>query len=65
MITAGQYLLDALFRAGLSERNAMGDETGLSWASLTAFAKATERITEPWECEALHERSAAYVAAKQ
>lgn len=43
----------------------MGDEVGLSWVSLAAFATATGRVSEPWEFEALFDMSAAYVAAKR
>lgn len=64
-ITVGQYLMTVLFNAGLSEQSAMGDEIGLTWQSVYAFAQGTEAITEPWEVQALHDMSAAYVAAKR
>lgn len=61
----GQYLMTALFNAGLSEQNAMGDEIGLTWQSVYAFAQGTEAITEPWEVQSLHDMSDGYVKAKR
>lgn len=63
-ITAGNYLLTALFDAGPSEMHPMGEEVGLSWVSLDAYGRATRVISEAWEYQALHDMSAAYVAAK-
>ena len=42
----------------------MGDEVGLSWLSLYAYGQTTGAVSEAWEYKALHDMSAAYVAAK-
>ena len=61
-LDAGEYLLDALVKAGLCGWSPMGDPEPLSWLDLWAFGQATRDVSEPWEYEALAEMSRAFVA---
>lgn len=55
------YLFDLLFEVGPVESNGMG-LAPLSWQEITAFASATNEISEPWELRALRSMSEAYLA---
>lgn len=59
----GEYLLDALFAVGPSRWT--GEIEGpITWEAIAAYKYATERLTEPWECEAVMAMSKAYFHAK-
>lgn len=60
-LEAGDYLLDALVRMGLCLNDPMTGQTALPYADILAFSNATGRISEPWEMEALHDMSRAYL----
>lgn len=63
-ISAGQYLLEALFEAGPSKPGAMGGELPLEWLDVWAYMQATQAVSEPWEARALVQMSSAYVYEK-
>lgn len=56
----GEYLLDALFMVGPEAK----DGGPIMWAELVAFSQGTERISEPWELEAVMSMSKVYYSAK-
>lgn len=59
----GEYLLDALFAIGPSRWT--GEIEGpITWEAIAAYKYATDRMTEPWECEAVMAMSRAYFHAK-
>jgi hypothetical protein len=62
-LAAGDYLVDALFKAGPTKAGGMG-EVPMDWLDIWAFAQSTGDVSEPWEAEALHSMSRAYLAAK-
>ena len=62
VLDAGQYLVEAMqilgpLRPGLAEARAT------DWPEIAAFARATERLSEPWEIETLAAMCAGYCAA--
>jgi hypothetical protein len=63
-ISAGGYLLDALFEAGPDKPGAMGGDLPLEWPDVWAYMQATQAIVEPWEARALREMSIAYADEK-
>lgn len=63
-LDGADYLLDAMFAVGPTRAAAMGDEpTG--YLEIEAFSRATGRIDEPWEVEALRDMCVAYLQARQ
>ncbi|MEH6775538.1 MAG: hypothetical protein V7668_16560 [Cereibacter changlensis] len=63
-LDGGQYLVDAMFRLGPTRSAGMG-EAPADWPEIDAFARATGRISEPWEAEALFDMCRAYHAARE
>lgn len=62
VLDAGQYLVEAMqllgpIRSGLAEARAT------DWPEIEPFARATERLSEPWEIETLAAMCAGYCAA--
>lgn len=63
-LDGGQYLVDAMFRLGPTRSTGLG-EAPADWPEIDAFARATGRISEPWEAEALFDMCRAYHAARE
>ena len=63
-ITAGQYLIDALLKMGPTKAGGMGGEMPVEWLDIFAFSMSTRDVGEPWEMEALHQMSGAYLEGK-
>lgn len=60
IITAGQYLLDALYEAGPVKSDPLAGSVALDWTDLHAYVALTGAISEPWEARALRDMSQAY-----
>lgn len=60
-LVAGEYMLDALFRAGPLGQPTINGRAALSWSEIVAFAAGTHRISEPSEIEDLFDMSRAYL----
>jgi hypothetical protein len=58
-LVAGEYLVAAMFKMRPLRFNGLG-EVQADWDVIDAFARATGRISEPWEIEALFEMCEAY-----
>jgi hypothetical protein len=58
-LEAGQYLVDAMFKLRPTRSSAAG-MVPTDWPEIAAFAAVTQRIDEPWECEALFDMCQAY-----
>jgi len=58
-IDAGQYLIDAMFVMRPTRSNGMC-EVAADWDIIDAFARASRRISEPWEAETLFAMCEAY-----
>lgn len=43
----------------------MGEPIPLTWLDVWAYGQATQDLSEPWEYQALHEMSRAFVAGMQ
>ena len=63
-VGAGAYLIEALFEAGPTLHDSMGEKP-LGWLDLDAYGRATQAITEPWEYRALRDMSRAYLGERQ
>jgi hypothetical protein len=59
-LDAGEYLLDALMKLGFCAIAPMIGPAPHSYGNVFDFARATQRIDEPWEIEALVDMSSAY-----
>lgn len=60
-LVAGEYMIDALFRAGPLGQPTMNGRAALSWQEVVAFAAGTNAISEPTEIEDLFAMSCAYL----
>lgn len=63
-ISAGDYLLQALFDVGPTEYDSSGEFVPLLWSTLYHYAKSTDEISEPWEFKALRKMSVGYVEGR-
>lgn len=59
-----QYMLDAMFRLRPVRGNGMADVPA-DWRQIMDFAAATNRISEPWEIEAMEAMCFAYAINRQ
>lgn len=60
----GEYLVEAMFALGPTRADGMG-EGPTGYAEIEAFARATGRLDEPWEIEAIRAMCVAYVEARE
>ena len=61
-LDGGEYLVEAMLRLGPMRQTGFGLRPA-DWVEVEAFARATRRITEPWEAEVLMDMCAGYHAA--
>ena len=59
ILDAGDYLIEAMFKMGPTVSTGL-DVAPADWVVIEAFARATDRISEPWEFDALFDMCAAY-----
>lgn len=55
----GAYLVEAMMKLGPIRSDGMGPRSA-DWPEIEAFARATGRISEPWECETLFDMCQGY-----
>jgi hypothetical protein len=60
-LLGADYMLDALRSIGFVHNTGFG-EGPFPWSELDAFARCSNRISEPWEYETLRDMSAHYIA---
>lgn len=61
-LSPGGYLFEAMQRLGPTRPTDMGGLRPVDWPEITAFARGTERVSEPWEIEQLYDMAQAYLA---
>jgi len=62
VLDAGRYLIEAMQLVG-PMRPGLAEARATDWPEIEAFARATERLSEPWEIETLAAMCAGYCAA--
>lgn len=62
VLDAGGYLVEAMQILGPT-RPGLADHQATDWPEIAAFARTTERLSEPWEIETLAAMCAGYCAA--
>ncbi|MBL8560900.1 MAG: hypothetical protein JNN06_01350 [Gemmobacter sp.] len=61
-LDGGEYLVEAMLRLGPMRQTGIGLRPA-DWTEIDAFVRLTQRVSEPWEAEALFEMCAGYCAA--
>ena len=61
-LDGGEYLVEAMLRLGPMRQTGFGLRPA-DWTEIDAFVRLTQRVSEPWEAEALFEMCAGYCAA--
>ncbi|WP_306150750.1 hypothetical protein [Roseovarius sp. MMSF_3281] len=61
-LSRGEYLLEAMQVLGPIRHGDMGGMRVVDWPEIVAFAQGTQRISEPWEIEQVHDMALAYLA---
>ena len=60
-LTSGEYLLEAFVKIGMIKADPISGMSALSFGDIYDFAKATQRISEPWEIEIIASMSNSYI----